>query len=112
MGLMPLESDYDRQKIVKLPEYRKKWMIVITDGIQLISKSKLKLGYFSKLRGKRIDFIDNNTNPKVNPEVLGPGIYSLVLHERFYYVEYYFYGKWDLEEDFYCACKLPGERCP
>ena len=110
MVLMALDSDLDRQGIVELSEYRK-WMLVITDGMEVVTRNSnglLHYTYFSRLGGKNIRFIDDHI--EVDHVVLGPGIYSLILHKTFYFSEYYFYGEG--YDEFHCACKLPGEWCP
>ena len=107
MVLMSLDSDNDRQEIVKLPEYRD-FPLVITEGIEVVSRDN-HYTYFSRPGGEQINFIEDNA---LGLHYADPGTYIIVLFSKLYTMEHRIpAGNSNINFEFYCACKLPGERC-
>ena len=107
MELMSLDSDNDRQQIVKLPEYRD-YPLVITEGIEVVS-SDSHYTYFSRPGGEKIYFIEDNAHTLYHAD---PGTYIIVLYSKLYTMEHRIpAGNSNTIFEFKCACKLPGERC-
>ena len=98
MGLMQLQSDFDRFIIVSLPDYNP-WKIVMTDGIEILDKSG-HATFFSSPGGKQIDFI-HLASIIGKRQSKTPGTYSIVIYHTQYYSR-------DSVVDIYdqCACSV------
>ena len=106
MELIALKSDDDRRIITQLREFSP-YRMVVTESIEVVIKNGSS-AFFSRPRGKRINFIQDLSLQR-SFRLSNPGnIYYITIFEYYYWSGPF----WKIRREKYdCGCKRSGEQC-